>query len=170
MQDEPEDDFILRDDFNAGVSRLKDFSLAYDILIFARHLQSATAFVDRHPQQVFILDHLGKPRIAENMMTPWREQLIEFAKRPNTYCKFSGLVTEAKSGDWTAAQLRIYWDFALAAFGPERLMFGSDWPVCLIECEYSRWFEIVREFASELSPSEHAAVFGGTAMKAYQLA
>lgn len=170
VQDEPDDDFILRDDFNRGVAELKRSELRYDILIFERHLPQAIRFVDRHPQQVFILDHLAKPRIAGGQLSPWRENLSELARRENVYCKLSGLVTEADwQASWTPAQLTPYMDAALEAFGPSRLMFGSDWPVCLLACEYKRWVDVVREFALKLSPTEQGRLFGATAVEAYNL-
>lgn len=169
VQDEPDDCFILRNDFNEGVGQLKEFDLAYDILIFAKHLPPTIEFVDRHPQQVFVLDHIGKPEIAKNSYEPWRTHLLELAKRPNVYCKISGMVTEADPSQWTSSQLNAYWEIALEAFGPERLMFGSDWPVCLVGCEYSRWFETIRGFAAALSPAEQEALFGKTAITAYKL-
>jgi L-fuconolactonase len=169
VQGEPDDRFILRDDFNAGVSLLKQLGLVYDILIFERHLPQTIEFVDRHPEQMFVLDHVAKPRIKENQLEPWRSNLTELARRENVFCKFSGLVTEADYHAWTPAQLRPYWDAALESFGPARLMFASDWPVCLAACEYHRWREVVGEFAAELSASEQEQVFGYTAKRAYNL-
>ena len=169
LQDEPDDSYCLRDDFNRGVAELKRFNLRYDILIFERQLRQAIQLVDRHPQQVFVLDHLAKPRIREKILSPWRENIRELAQRPNVYCKLSGLVTEADWPSWTPAQLKPYFDVALEAFGPARLMFGSDWPVCLVASEYERWVRCVREFAAELSPAEQSRLMGGTAIEAYGL-
>jgi len=169
LQDEPDDNYVLRDDFNRGIRQLKDFGLRYDILVFERHLPQTIRFVDRHPEQIFVLDHLAKPRIRDHVISPWRENLRELARRPNVWCKLSGLVTEADHQSWTEKQLRPYMDVALDAFGPTRLMFGSDWPVCLLACGYQRWYQIVREFASRLSPDEHDCLFGKTAVDAYDL-
>jgi L-fuconolactonase len=169
LQDEPDDDYALRDDFNRGISLLKEFGLRYDILIFERQVPQAMALVDRHPNQTFILDHVAKPRIRENQLSPWRENLRQLAKRPNVYCKISGMVTEADHRTWTPPQLRPYLDVALEAFGSRRLMFGSDWPVCLLACGYRRWFQIVREFAAKLTPDEQDRIFGKTAIEAYGL-
>ncbi|HSZ59698.1 MAG TPA: amidohydrolase family protein [Tepidisphaeraceae bacterium] len=169
LQDEPDDDFMLRPDFDRGIAALKEFGLRYDILIFERQLPAAIQLVDRHPELTFILDHIAKPRIKENVVSPWRANLAELARRPNVHCKLSGLVTEADHRSWTEAQLRPYLDAALEAFGPRRLMFGSDWPVCLLACGYRRWYEIVRQFASSLSSSERARLLGGTAVEAYGL-
>ncbi|KAA1261124.1 Amidohydrolase [Rubripirellula obstinata] len=167
VQDEPDDSFLLGEDFNRGVKLLRDYGLAYDILIFEKHLPVATKFIDLHPDQTFILDHIAKPRIREKQLEPWRSNIIDIAKRPNVFCKFSGLVTEADHGAWTANDLLPYWETVLEAFGPQRLMFGSDWPVCLIASEYKRWFQIANRFAAELSQAEQSAFFGASAAKAY---
>jgi L-fuconolactonase len=169
LQDEPDDDFMLRPDFDHGIGILKEFGLRYDILIFGRHLTQAIKLVDRHPELTFILDHIAKPKIRENVISPWRENLVELARRPNVYCKLSGMVTESDHRAWTEAQLRPYMDTALEAFGPRRLMFGTDWPVCLLACSYQRWYEIVYRFSSVLSVSERQRLMGGTAIEAYGL-
>jgi L-fuconolactonase len=169
VQDEPDPDFILRADFNAGIRALQPRSLAYDILIFARHLPQTIAFVDRHPRQVFVLDHLAKPRIAAGEIEPWAAHLRELARRPNVFAKISGLVTEADWKTWRTADLRRCFDVALEAFGPRRLMVGSDWPVCLVACAYARWHELVRGWIAALSPAEQARILGGTAAEAYRL-
>ena len=169
LQDEPDDDYMLRDDFNAGIARLREFNLVYDILIFERHLPQAIELVDRHPGQVFVLDHLAKPRARENLLSPWKENMRELARRENVYCKLSGLTTEADHRGWTPELLRPYLAETLTAFGPRRLMFGSDWPVCLLAVQYGRWHEIVQEFCGELSVAEQERIFCGTAVEAYRL-
>jgi L-fuconolactonase len=169
VQGEPDDHFILRADFNRGISALREFDLCYDILIFERHLPQTIEFVDRHPNQIFILDHIAKPKIKANELSPWRENLRELAKRQNVFCKISGMVTEADFKSWTEARLRAYFDVALEAFTPRRLMFGSDWPVCLAACGYARWFRLVADWIKKLSPNEQARVLGGTAIEAYKL-
>jgi L-fuconolactonase len=169
VQDEPDDCFILRDDFNLGVSALKDFDLAYDLLIFERQLQASIEFVDRHPRQIFVLDHIAKPRIKESALEPWRKNIRELARRENVYCKISGMVTEAAWKKWDEAQLQPYLEIVLEAFGSKRLMFGTDWPVCLAATTYARWLEIVYRFAAKLSDDERDWLFGKTAIEAYQL-
>jgi L-fuconolactonase len=169
LQGERDPEFMLRPDFNAGVAALREFGLTYDILIYERHLPQTLKFVDRHPGQVFVVDHSAKPRIRENVLSPWREQLRELARRPRVYCKLSGLVTEADFHAWTPEQLRPYMETVLEAFGPQRTMFGSDWPVCLAACSYTRWHEVVSEFLSRLSATEQARVWGGAATEAYRL-
>src|SRR5262249_45989716 len=125
VQAEPDDEFILRADFNKGISALAGTGLVYDILIYERHLPATIEFVDRHPNQVFVLDHVAKPRIKERLIEPWRSHVTELAKRENVYCKLSGMVTEADWENWNVKDLSPYADSALEAFGPNRLMFGS---------------------------------------------
>ncbi len=170
VQDEPDDEFILRDDFNRGVALLKDFGLVYDVLIFAKHLLPTIRFVDRHQDQPFVLDHIAKPTIAAAQFhKTWAAQLRELARRENVVCKFSGVVTEVRDREWSLDLLRPYWDVALAAFGPDRLLFGSDWPVCLLRSDYGKWVSTVRALIGELSNEEQAAILGGNAARAYAL-
>ncbi len=167
VQDEPDDQFILREDFNKGISSLGGTGLVYDILIYEKHLPAAIQFVDRHPQQVFVLDHVAKPRIEDQVLEPWRSKIIELAKRENVYCKLSGMVTEANWRSWSTADLRPYCEVVLSAFGPRRLMFGSDWPVCLLATSYRKWFETLSQFFSPLSDSERSLIFGEVARMVY---
>ncbi len=169
LEDEPDDHYISRGDFNRGVGELEQFHLVYDILILERHLPQTIEFVDRHPNQVFVLDHIAKPRIKDNLITPWRENIGELARRPNVSSKISGMVTEADFDNWTETQLQPYLETVLEAFGPSRLMFGSDWPVCLVACRYGRWFEIVSRFVGRLSSAEQERILGGTAVEVYRL-
>jgi L-fuconolactonase len=169
IQAEPDDEFILRKDFNAGISALAGSGLVYDILIYERHLPATIEFVDRHPNQIFVLDHLAKPQIKSRVLEPWKSNLFELAKRENVYCKLSGMVTEADWTNWTTNDLRPYAEAALEAFGPGRLMFGSDWPVCLLSCDYSKWFQVTQELFAGLSASEKELVFGEVASKVYSL-
>jgi L-fuconolactonase len=168
VHDEPDDRFMLRDDFNRGVARLLPFGLVYDVLIFARHLPHATAFVDRHPDQPFVVDHVAKPTIrAAAFDRAWADGLRELAKRPQVTCKLSGMVTEVHDTSWSPTLLQPYVDLALEAFGPSRLMFGTDWPVCRLQCEYGEWVDAVRAFVTPLSTDEQAAILGGTAQRVY---
>ena len=169
LQDEPDDFFMLRDDFNRGVARLEGFGLVYDILIFERHLPQAIEFVDRHPSQVFVLDHVAKPRIKQSVLSPWNERIRELAKRENVYCKVSGMVTEGDWDSWTIQQLRPYFDVVLGAFGPSRLMFGSDWPVLTLASDYQTWVHTVQSLIADLSTDERDKIMGGTAREAYRL-
>jgi len=169
IQDEPDTNYINRPDFNRGISALQDSGLVYDILILDKHLSAAVAFVDRHPNQVFVLDHMAKPRIREGVIEPWRNHLSELARRENIYCKISGLVTEADWAAWTEDNLRVYVEIALAVFGPRRMMVGSDWPVCLLATTYARWYEAVSHLIGSLSATEKERILGGTATEVYRL-
>ncbi len=169
VQDEPDDEFLLRGDFNRGIALLKQYSLVYDILIFERQLPAAIAFVDRHPSQVFVVDHIAKPRIREKQLEPWRTKISELARRQNVYCKLSGMATEADWASWSEADLQTYFDVVLDAFSPNRLMFGSDWPVCLLAMTYQKWVKTVREFIRPLSAPEQERILGGVASQVYSL-
>lgn len=169
LQDETDDRYMLRPDFNAGVSLLKEYGLGYDILIFERQLPGTIEFVDLHPGQVFILDHIAKPRIAAKVMEPWKSQIAELARRPHVYCKISGMATEAEWQNWKPDELRPYFETVLQAFGPSRLMFGSDWPVCLVACAYETWVQIVEEWVAPMSATEKQRIWGETALEAYGL-
>lgn len=170
VQDEPDEKFLDRDDFNAGIKLLRSFKLVYDILIFGKQLPMAIRFVDRHPNQPFVLDHIAKPVIAASGIDrQWEKDFRELAKRRNVDCKFSALVTEVRDPTWTVELLRPYWDVALEAFGPDRLMFGSDWPVCLLRSSYADWVAAVSVLAKDLSPQQQANFWGGNANRAYNL-
>lgn len=169
VQGEPDPDFILRKDFNAGIRLLKGTGLVYDILIFERHLPQTIRFVDQHPDQAFVLDHIAKPRIAAGEIDVWATDLRELARRPNIFCKLSGMVTEADPKQWTAAQLHPYLEVAVEAFGPARLLAGSDWPVCLAGTSYAGWFGLLRKFFKHYSSTERAAIFSETAASIYSL-
>ena len=169
IQGEKDENYILREDFNSGIRTLLGSGLVYEILIYERQLPQAIDFVDEHPEQVFVLDHVAKPLIAAGQMEPWAARMRELGRRENVWCKVSGMVTEAEWSSWDAAALRPYLDVAVEAFGVRRLMAGSDWPVCLVACEYGRWFDVLREYFAGFSEEERDAVFGGTAVEVYQL-
>ena len=161
VQDEPDDGFILRPDFVRGVRTLLAKGLAYDILVFERHLTNVLKFVDALPADArLVLDHFGKPRD----FAPWKRLVGELAQRENVYCKLSGLVTEVGKIDFSP-----YLETALEAFGPARLMFGSDWPVVTAHMEYAEWRGVVDSFAARLSQGEHDALMGGNARRFYKL-
>jgi L-fuconolactonase len=169
VQDEPDDRFILGNAFNEGIRKLEQFDLVYDILIYERQLAPSIEFVDLHPNLSFVLDHVAKPRIGDGVMDPWKEQMFDMARRENVTCKLSGMATEANWTEWTLDGLRPYMDVALDAFGPNRLMFGSDWPVARLAVDYEPWVNLCREFISTLSPHEREAIEGGNAIRAYRL-
>lgn len=169
LQDEPDPAYMLRADFQAGIRALRSFNLTYDILIFARHLPHTIEFVDKHPDQPFVVDHLAKPPARNREIEPWARHMRELAERPHVSCKLSGLTTEVGRSDWTIADLRPYVDVVLEAFGPDRVLFGSDWPVCLVACDYARWLATVQEIVAALSAAERAAILGGNARRVYRL-
>lgn len=169
IHDEKDDNYILREDFNAGIRAMAGSGLIYEILIFERHLRQTIEFVDRHPEQVFVLDHVAKPLIAAGVVEPWASLMRELSKRENVYCKVSGMVTEAKWDAWTPEKLKPYLDVAVESFGPDRLMAGSDWPVCLVASSYERWWRVLREYFTGFSETERANVFGANAIGVYDL-
>jgi len=155
--------------FNAGLREVTSRKMIYDILVFANQLEEAIRFVDRHPHQIFILDHIAKPVVQGAPPAAWCRHLRELARRPLLFCKFSGVVTEVPGWQWTPELLRPYFEETLAAFGPHRLMFGSDWPVCLVAADYARWFGFVESCTQRLSATECERVLGGTATAVYRL-
>lgn len=169
IQDEPDDRFILSPAFNRGIAQLLDTGLVYDILIHARHLPQTVEFVQQHPQQVFVLDHMAKPPVRKQQLEPWREGLLRLAEQRNVFCKISGLVTEADWYDWSPRQLQPYLDTALEAFGAERLLAGSDWPVCLLASSHTRWWGLLEHWTSTLRPEQREQVLGENARRVYQL-
>jgi len=168
LQCEP-DGHMARDDFNRGISEVTKRGLVFDICVFERHLPEVIAFVDRHPEQVFVLDHIAKPRIRDDAMEPWRKNIRELARRPHVYCKASGMVTEADPKNWDEARLWPYFDTVVECFGAKRLMFGTDWPVCLLGAGYRQWFETVVTWLDVLPAADQAEILGGTAMRVYGL-
>ena len=167
VQDEPDDSFLDGEAFNRGVSEAVRRGLRYDILVFARQLPAAIRFVDRHPEGQFVLDHLAKPDVLRGEVGSWTRTLRELAERPNVMCKVSGIVTEADWSSWTLDTIRPFLDVVLEAFGPSRLMFGSDWPVCLLATEYERWLRTVIEWAEPLSHDEKSSICLSTACDFY---
>ena len=155
--------------FNQGLSRLKARGLVYDLLIHSGQMEEALRFVDRHPQQAFVLDHIGKPGIRRGEIEPWKSWIAEFGERENVSCKVSGMVTEADWTNWSAPALLPYFEVVLEAFGAKRLMVGTDWPVVTLGCSYSRWWEIVRGWVAPLSLGEQAAILGENAARIYSL-
>ncbi|HLK60754.1 MAG TPA: amidohydrolase family protein [Chthonomonadaceae bacterium] len=169
VQDEPDDAFLLRPEFLRGLALLQDFGLAYDLLLYPRHLPVAVKVVEKFPGQTFVLDHLAKPAIKDRALSPWREDLQALARFPNVYCKLSGMVTETHWGRWQAQDFQPYLESALVAFGPERLMIGSDWPVCTLSGDYASVMGIVNEFLKSLPEEASQQILGANCLRAYRL-
>ncbi len=161
--------FLDNPDFNRGIRAMQPTGLAYDILITENQLAEAIRFVDRHPQQKFVLDHLAKPKIAATEIEPWRILIRELSRRSNVSCKLSGMVTEDSWSQWSLDSLRPYLNLAVEAFGPNRLMAGSDWPVCLVASGYAQWWNTLRIYFTDFSEDERAQIFGKTAITIYDL-
>ena len=169
VEDEPDDQFMLREGFLRGLAALRAYGLTYDILIVPRHLPTACQVAAQFSDQPFVLDHIAKPLIKEQVMDPWAESIQRLAAFPNVYCKASGMVTEADWQRWQPADLRPYLDIVFEAFGPERIMFGSDWPVCTLAGTYAEVADALHDYVKSLSEHEQAAVWGETAWTFYGL-
>lgn len=169
LQAEPEAWFV-REDFNQGIAAAGRAGLNYDILITAGQLPAAIELADRHPRMRLVVDHLAKPDIRSDGFDAWAEPFAALARREHVACKLSGVVTEADHAGWSPEGIRPYLDHALRCFGPERLLFGSDWPVCTVAASYRRWVEVVTAWANEaLNADQRAALMGGNAQDWYQL-
>lgn len=169
VHDEPDDRFMLRPAFLRGLSLLAEFDLTFDLLLFPRHLPVAIDVVSRFPDQRFVLDHLAKPPVKTREIDAWAHDLVELARHSNVCAKLSGLVTEADWSTWSGDDLRPYLDVALGCFGAERLMIGSDWPVCTLAGDYGRVMAPVVTFACEQPPEDRDAILGGTASRVWRL-
>jgi L-fucono-1,5-lactonase len=169
VQSEPDDRFVLRPDFCRGIGALEQFDFTYDILIYPRQLPAAIELAAKFPKQKFVLDHLAKPEIRSRKLEPWSAQLRELARSPNVFCKLSGLVTEADWHSWRLSDIAPFLDVAFEAFGPGRLMFGSDWPVCLVAGSYSNAFHLLEAYVTDHAPSQMDAIFGMNAWTFYGL-
>lgn len=169
IHDEPDDDFMLRSDFKTGLVYLGAHGLTYDLLLFPRHIGRAIKLVNSFPRLRFVLDHLGKPMIKSGVLEPWKEEITQLAQYPNVWCKLSGMVTEADRENWTYGDLLPYMETVLEAFGPDRIMVGSDWPVCRLAGEYARVMQIVPEFIGSLDQRDQEKILFANAVKCYQL-
>lgn len=167
-QDEQDDRFLAREDVVRGIAKLARFDLAYDVLVYARQLPAAIELCRSLPNQRFVLDHVGKPEIRAQKHDPWAEHLRELAQCENVACKLSGLVTEADWQRWTPDDLAFYLETALEAFGPERVMIGSDWPVCLLAASYADAIGVARGAVAAFSADERAAMLTQNALHWYR--
>ena len=167
VQDEPDDRFLMGEDFLRGMALLGE--LAYDILVYPKQLPATLEFVERFPDHRLVLDHIAKPSIARGELEPWASQIRKLAEAPNVFCKVSGMVTEADWKGWKRDDFTPYLDVVFEAFGPARIMVGSDWPVCTLAASYDQVMDVVSKYIEPLSEGDKAAVFGGTAEKFYKL-
>lgn len=168
-QSEPDDYFLVQPALLEGIAHLRQFGYTYDILIYPKQLPAAIELVSRFPQQRFVLDHIAKPFIKAHALEPWASHIKTLAQSPNVFCKLSGLVTEADWGRWTTDDFRPCLDVVFAAFGPDRLMFGSDWPVCLLAASYSQVKELIETYVDANAPECKEKIFGGNAIWFYGL-
>jgi L-fuconolactonase len=169
VHDEPDDRWLLRPEVARGLGRLAARKIPYDLLLRPRHIAAATEAARMHPELSLVLDHIAKPNIAKRGWEDWAGPLVQLAAHPNVSCKLSGMITEAKWEGWQASDLKPYIDHALECFGPPRLMFGSDWPVCRLAGSYERVVEALQTNLASLSRNEQAAIFGETATRVYRL-
>ena len=169
IHDEPDNDFMLREDFKQGIAQLEKFNLTYDLLLFPRHLQRAAQLVLTFPNQRFVLDHLAKPPIKSGELQPWERDIKELAALPNVWCKLSGMVTEADPLSWKQEDFIPYMAVVLESFGPDRVMLGSDWPVCTLGGAYQEVMEIPLSYISSLSETEQEKIKYQNAIDGYQL-
>jgi L-fuconolactonase len=169
VQGEPDPNWLLRPDVRDGLVAVAEAGLVYDLVVLPHQLSACVRAAAEHPELTFVLDHLGKPRIATGELRPWATAVRALAVLPNTVCKLSGMVTEADLAKWTVDGLRPYADTVLDAFGPGRLMFGSDWPVCTLAASYAQVVDVAEELTGGLGAQERAEVFGGTATRVYRL-
>jgi len=169
VQGEPDHNFLLRSNFLRGISTLKHFDFTYDILVFPHQLGAVLEFVKRFPNQKFVIDHIAKPYIKDGFFNGWATLMKNIATYQNVECKISGMITEADYKSWTPAQIEPYMDVVLNAFGSSRIMYGSDWPVCLVAGNYKQVKDLVTHFIANLSVSEQADIMGNNAIKFYNL-
>jgi L-fuconolactonase len=161
--------FMLQKDFLNGISKLQQYDFTYDILIFPQHLTAALELVQQFSEQKFVIDHVAKPYIKDGKIDEWKTGMEKIAQHQNVYCKISGMVTEADWKNWTANQLKPYIDVVVESFGIDRIMYGSDWPVCLVASSYSKWLQTIKNYFASYSAEEQEKVFSSNAVKFYNL-
>jgi L-fuconolactonase len=161
--------FMLQPDFLRGVAALKEFGFTYDILIFPKHISAAIELVKQFPEQPFVIDHIAKPFIKDGLIDEWKNGMQIIAQFPNVYCKVSGMVTEADWKNWTKEDFTPYLDAVTESFGVNRLMYGSDWPVCLVAASYEKMISLIQDYFSSFTASEQELIMGGNATRFYRL-
>jgi L-fuconolactonase len=169
LHDEPDDDFMLRPAFLNGIRALQKFGYSYDVLIFQKHLANTLELVKQNPDQQFVIDHIAKPDMKNNGFDAWKKELAAVASFPNVHCKISGMVTETNWKQWSKEDFTIYLDAVVALFGTERIMYGSDWPVCILSATYQAMYGIVNDYFSSFSKNEQDNFFGLNAKNFYRL-
>ncbi|GGA74151.1 amidohydrolase [Flavobacterium palustre] len=169
VQGEADHNFMLRPDFLNGITALEKHNFTYDILIFPHQLGAALELVKRFPNQKFVIDHIAKPYIKDEFYDGWASLMKAISEYPNVYCKLSGMTTEADYNNWTPEQIEPYMQLVLEAFGANRILFGSDWPVCLVAGNYTKTKELVTNFIAKLNSEEQTAIMGGNAVQFYNL-
>lgn len=168
-QAEPDDRFLVQPNFVRGISRLRQFEFTYDILIYPKQLPAATELVSKFPEQRFVIDHIAKPEMKTKNSEFWATHIRRIAESPNVYCKLSGIVTEADWRNWKPADFKAYLDVVFEAFGPDRLMFGSDWPVCLLAARYAQVIQLIEGYSQGCTTEQKDNIFGGNAIRFYGL-
>ena len=169
VQDEPDENFMLLPEFIRGISKLKSYDLSYDILVFPKQLPAAIELVKQFPDQSFVLDHIAKPLIKDKEISTWDEHIRELAQFSNLTCKVSGMITEANWTTWKTSDFTPYLDVVFEAFGEDRLMYGSDWPVCKLAGSYRQVYDLTDNYLSQFSPLAKEKFFGGVASEFYGL-
>jgi len=170
VQAEPDDRFMLQPSFLRGITRLAEFGFTYDILIYPRQLPAAVELVTRFSDQRFVIDHVAKPEIKAKRTMPWAQQMREIARNRNVYCKVSGLITEADWKGWKPDDFKPYLDTVFEIFGADRVMFGSDWPVCLLAGSYSKVVQLIADYTNNFSAEDKEKIFGLNAARFYGIA
>ena len=163
------DDFLLNKDFQNGVGKLSQYGLSYDLLIYPRQFPATLEMVEKFPNQIFVLDHIAKPSVSEKLDAEWVKNILLLSKHENVFCKISGMVTETKNFEWVKSDFTPYLASVVSAFGTDRLLYGSDWPVCLLAADYKEVLGIIVDYFQNFSTLEKSKIFALNAIKAYNL-
>ena len=169
VQAEPDENFMLNEKFRNGIGQLKNYNFTYDILIYPHQLPTAIMLTEKHPDQKFVLDHIAKPSIKKKEIEPWASGIKELAMNPNVFCKISGIITEADHRNWESKEIYPYLDIVFNAFGYDRLLFGSDWPVCLLAGLYNQVINLIDEYMKNASDENKEKIFGKNAVSFYNI-